>query len=288
MEYIIHILILISIYAMLGVSLNLVMGYTGLLSVTHAAFYGVGAYATALLMTQSGMNFFLTLIIGIFITGMVALLMGFVLSRFRGDYFALGSFGFNIIIFSIMLNWQELTRGPLGVPGIPRPSIFGFELRENILFLILALLFLAGIYALSRRLVNSTFGRVLQGIREDEGAVQVFGYQTDYFKLMIFVISAMMASVAGSLYATYIAFVDPSTFTLLESIFLLSIVILGGLASNRGAVLGAALLLILPELLRFVGFPPDIAAQMRQAVYGLLLILLMMYRPQGILGKFKL
>lgn len=137
MEYLIHIAILVSIYAILGLSLNLVVGYTGLLSVTHAAFYGIGAYVTAILLTSYGMNFFLAVLISIVITAIISLLIGFVLSKFNDDYFALGSFGFNVIIYSVLLNWQSLTRGPLGIPGIPRPSIFGFVFSENLSFLIL-------------------------------------------------------------------------------------------------------------------------------------------------------
>lgn len=288
MEYLIHLAILFVIYAILGISLNLVVGYTGLLSVAHAAFYGIGAYATAILSTSFGVNFFLSLIIGVLIAAIASFFIGIVLSKFSGDYFALGSIGFNVIVFSVFLNWQELTKGPLGIPGISRPSLFGITFSDNSSFLILALLFLAFVYFSSRFIVNSSFGRVLKAIREDEKAIQVFGYNTPYFKLAIFVIGAMMAAVAGSLFASYITFIDPSTFILPESIFILAIIILGGLANLRGSVLGALFLVLLPELLRFVGFPADIAAQMRQVVYGLLLILLMLYRPQGLLGEYKL
>jgi branched-chain amino acid transport system permease protein len=129
---------------------------------------------------------------------------------------------------------------------------------------------------------------VLKAIREDENAIRVFGYNTLHYKLAIFVIGATLASIAGGLFASYITFIDPSTFTLNESIFILAIIILGGLSNNKGAVLGAACLILLPEILRFVGFPSDIAAQMRQVVYGLILILLMLYRPQGLVGEYKL
>lgn len=288
MEYLIHLAILVSIYAILGVSLNLIVGFTGLLSVTQAAFYGIGAYVTAILLTSFGMNFFLSVVVGIIITAIISLAIGFVLSRFKDDYYALCSFGFNIIIYSIFLNWQDLTRGPLGIPGIARPSLFGFTFSENIYFLILAVVFLAIIYGIAYFITNSSFGRVLKAIREDEKAIQVFGYNTLYYKLAIFVISAVMAGVAGSLFATYITFIDPSTFVLNESIFILAIIILGGLANLRGSVLGALFLILLPEILRFVGFPSDIAAQMRQVVYGVILILLMLYRPQGLMGEYKL
>lgn len=288
MDYIIHLIILIGIYVILGLSLDLVVGYTGLLSVTHAAFYGVGAYSTAILMTRFGMNFFLSILVGMVVSGAVAFLIGAVLSRFRDDYYALGSFGFNIIIWSIFLNWQEVTRGPLGIPGISRPEIFGFSFSDNLLFLILVLVLAGLTYLASNFITQSSFGRVLKAIREDEEAIQVFGYNTLFYKLTIFVVAAAMAALAGSLFATYITFIDPSTFALMESIFVLAIIILGGLSSHKGAVVGAVFLILLPEALRFVGFPSDVAAQMRQVVYGLLLILLMLYRPQGLVGEYKL
>ena len=288
MEYLIHIGIIFTIYAILGISLNLVVGYTGLLSMAHAVFYGLGAYTTAILLTRFEINFFVTVILGMVVSGIISLLIGLVLNRFRGDYYALVSFGFNIIIFSIFLNWQGLTRGPLGIPGIDKPSLFGLEFSNNLSFLILSLAMLGLVYLISRFIIKSSFGRVLKAIRDDEQAIQVFGYNVLYFKLTIFVISACLAAVAGSLLASYITFIDPSSFVLMESIFILAIIILGGLANLKGAVLGALFLILLPEVLRFVGFPSDIAAQMRQVIYGLILILLMLYRPQGLMGEYKL
>lgn len=288
MEYFIHLSILVSIYAILSISLNLVVGYTGLLSITQAAFYGIGAYATAITLTAYNINFFLSVLIGILITAVISLFIGYVLSKFKGDYYALGSFGFNVIVYSIFLNSQELTRGPLGIPGIDRPNLFGFSFSDNVWFLVLTVVCAVIIFFISRFIVESSFGRTLKAIREDEQAIQIFGYKTYQYKLAIFVVGAMMASVAGSLFASYITFIDPSTFTINESIFILSIIILGGLANIRGSVLGAICLILLPEILRFVGFPSDIAAQMRQLVYGALLVILMLYRPQGLLGEYKL
>ncbi len=288
MEYLIHIAILVCIYGILGLSLNLVMGEAGLVSVAAAAFYGLGAYGSALLITGFGVNFFLALLVGMVVSGAGALLIGLVLSRFRGDFYVLGTVGFNIIVWSIMLNWQDVTHGPLGVPGIARPEIFGFVFSQNSAFLVLAAAFLLATYGVCAFVTKSSFGRVLNAIREDEEAISVFGYQTSAYKLLVFIIGAMLAAVAGALFASYITFIDPSSFSLNESIFILSIVILGGLGSGRGAMLGALFLIVLPEALRFVGFPPDIAAQMRQLVYGLILILLMLYRPQGLMGTFRL
>lgn len=288
MEYFIHLGILFTIYAILGVSLNLVVGYTGLLSVTHAAFYGIGAYTTAIFLTKTGIGFFTSMMLGIVLAMFISFLIGIVLSRFKDDYYALASLGFNVIVFSIFLNWQELTRGPLGIPGISKPELFGFVFSSNLSYLILAGFFAVVIYPISKFIVNSSFGRVLKAIRENEKTIQVFGYNTIFYKLLIFIISAGMASVAGSIFASYITFVDPSSFYIMESIFVLTIIIMGGLANMRGTLLGALLLILLPEVLRFVGFPSDVAAQMRQVVYGAILILLMLYRPRGFLGEYEI
>lgn len=288
MEYFIHLAIIFSIYAILGVSLNLVVGYTGLLSTTHAAFYGVGAYATAILLTSGSFGFFPSVLAGIVCAVVVSFVIGAVLSKFNGDYYALASLGFGVIAFSVFLNWHELTRGPLGIPGIPRPDIFGVAISSGFLFLLLSLLCLAAVYFLSRFIVRSSFGRVLKAIREDESVIQVFGYHTLWYKLVVFVLSAGMAAVAGSLFAVYVTYVDPSSFTILESIFVLAIIILGGLASLRGSLLGAFLLVLLPELLRFVEFPAEVAGQMRELTYGVILVVFMLYRPQGFIGEYKL
>ena len=164
MEYLYHLAVLFTIYAGLAISLDLIVGYTGLLSVTRAAFYGFGAYSTAILMTRYGFNFFVSVGVGIVVSMALALLIGYVLSRFKDDYYALVSFGFNIIVFSIFLNWQDLTRGPLGIPGIGKPELFGFTFSSTLEFLALAVVLMALVYGVARFIVNSSFGRVLKAI----------------------------------------------------------------------------------------------------------------------------
>lgn len=288
MEYIAHLGTLFAIFAILALSLDLVVGYTGLLSITHAGFYGIGAYATAVLMVDHGVNFFVATGAGIVVAMVAAVLIGLVLSKFKSDYYALASLGFNVILFSAFLNWNSVTRGPLGIPGVLKPELFGVVFSDSAQFLILALALAAGVYGLSRVIVRSSFGRVLKAIREDEEALSVFGYRTQVYKLVVFVIAAGMAAVAGALYASYVTYIDPTTFTVNDSIFMLSVIVLGGLGSLRGALVGAAVLVLLPEALRFVGFSPDVAAQLRLAVYGATLILLMRFRPQGLLGEYRL
>jgi branched-chain amino acid transport system permease protein len=287
MNYLINLAILVSIYAILALTLNLIVGYSGLLSVNHAAFFGVGAYVTAILTISYNLNFFLSIIAGMLFSAVVAALLGLVLSRFRGDYYALVSLGFNIIVYSIFLNWQSLTQGPLGIPGIKRPFIFGIDFISNFNYLILCLIFLILIYFVSKYIVNSSFGRVLKAIREDEETIKVFGYNTFYYKLLIFVLGAALASIAGSLFAAYISFIDPSTFSVTESLFILAVIILGGIANLRASILGALFLVLLPEALRFIGFPPEIAGQLRQLAYGVILVILMLYKPEGFMGQYK-
>lgn len=286
MEYLIHLAVMSAIYAILAIGLNLVVGYTGLLSVAHAAFYGIGAYAVAILTTALGWNFFPAAAAGVALSTLAALLIGLVLSRFRDDYYALASIGFNSIVFSILLNWHGLTRGPLGISGIPRPSLGGFVFT-GAAFAVFSIALAALAYAAARWIERSSFGRALRAIREDEEALQVFGYRTTGYKLAVFVMGAALAAGAGAVFAAYITFVDPAAFALNESVFILVIIILGGLADLRGSVIGAVVLILLPEALRFVGFPNEVAAHLRQVVYGLIIVLLMMYRPQGLLGKFR-
>ncbi|MBI3589055.1 MAG: branched-chain amino acid ABC transporter permease [Candidatus Liptonbacteria bacterium] len=288
MAYLIHLLILFAIYGILGLSLNLVMGYTGLLSVTHGAFFGIGAYATAILMTHAGLNFFVALIVGLVLSGVVSFIIGAILSRLSGDYFVLGTVGLNYLIVTVLINWSDLTRGPLGIAGIHKPHFFGLSFSDTPAFLVLSLIFLALTFLVARFVVNSSFGRALKAIREDQKALQVFGYNIFSYKLAIFTISGALAAIAGALFASYITFINPASFDVMQSVFILAVVVLGGLGSLRGSLLGALLLVIIPELLRFVGFPSEIAAQTRQAIYGLLLVVLMLYRPQGLIGEYKL
>lgn len=288
MEYIIHIAIIFCIYGILSLSLNLIVGYTGLLSAAHAALYGIGAYTIAILGTKLGISFFPALIIGIIVAMLVALVIGLTVSRFRDDFYVLATLGMTTIIGNLFLNLQGVTRGPLGIPGIGRPSIGSFVFSENLTFLVLTLLILGMVYILIEFITKSSFGRVLKAVREDEEVLQVFGYKTHYFKLLVFMIGGGLAAIAGGLYASYITFIDPYTFSVAESILMISMIILGGLANNKGALLGAFIIVLLPEALRFVGFPSDIAAQMRQVIYGLMLVVLMIYRPQGMIGEYKL
>lgn len=287
MEYFLHILILIGIYIILSVSLNLVAGYTGLLSVAHAAFYGIGAYVTALLALHFESHFIINILCAMVLSGILGAFIAIPSLRSHDDYFVIATFAFQIIIFSILNNWVSLTKGPMGLPGIPQPVLFGFQISSHIAFLFFVSFFAIITFLAASRLVNSPFGRVLKAIREGEVFAASLGKNVAGFKITVLVVSASLAGIAGSLYAYYITFIDPTSFTIMESIFILSLVIIGGSGNLWGSVVGAVVLVTLPELLRFIGMPNAIAANMRQIIYGALLVLFMMYRPQGLIGEFS-
>lgn len=288
MDYILHLLIIIALYIPFALSLNLIVGHSGILSITHAAFYGLGAYATAILTKFYGVPFFSSVIIGAFISAVIASLISHSLKKVKGDYYALASIGLSVIMYSLFMNLDGITKGPFGIFGIARPSLFGVSFSSTISFLLFTLV-IAGISAfIIDRLARTHFGRVLHAIREDEDALTPFQYNIHTYKMMVFAIGAVFASISGSLYASYISFIDPSSFTLNESIFLLTVIILGGLASTRGVIAGVVILTLLPEALRFIGLPNEIAAQTRVILYGLALIYLMYKRPIGLFGKYSL
>lgn len=273
MEYLLHLAILICIYSILAQSLSLVAGYSGQMSLAHAGFYGLGAYTTALLSVNYGFPPTLNLIAAMVLSGVVAYLVSKVAVRTVDDYFIFITLGIQVVIFSIMNNCQHVTSGPLGIPGIPAFSIIGFELNGKFSFLFLAVFCASLVWFLLSNIMRSPFGRVLRALSEDEIYARSLGKDVLQAKVVSFVISGMMASIAGVLYAHYITYIDPTSFTVDESIFILSIVIIGGMRKLSGILYAAAFLVLLPEALRFIGMPSAIAANMRQIIYGIALVL---------------
>ena len=287
MNYIFHILIIINIYIILSLSLNLLVGYTGLFSLCQAAFYGIGGYVTATLTVYYGMSFFTSLLIAIVMVVPISILISAPSIRLKGDYFILATLGFQIIVYSIFYNWISVTRGPYGISGISKPSIFGLEIGSIPLYFILSLVFVIIISMTVWLLTSSPYGRVLKAIRADELATLSLGKNVTFYKISTFAFSASMAAVAGGLYSSYITYIDPTSFTLDESMLVLAMVIIGGAGNIKGPIIGATLLIILPEILRFTGIPDSIAPNVRQMIYGLLLILMMYFRPQGLAGEYR-
>lgn len=287
MEYFLHILVIAGIYIILTLGLNLIVGFTGLPSLGHIAFACVGAYASSLLALNYGISPWLGLVSGACIASLSGLVVGFASIRLKGDYLALATFGLGVIIYAVSKNWVDLTRGPMGLPGIPGFSLPGFEIQAVWTYLMLVIVFVFITPCIINRIAHSPFGRILKSIREDELASLSMGKDINKYKLIVFVIGAFFAGIAGSLYAHYITFIDPSSFTPMESIAVLLMVVFGGMGSMKGSFLGALILVIFPEMLRFLGMPGSVDAPLRQMIYGLLLIILIIKRPQGIVGKYR-
>jgi branched-chain amino acid transport system permease protein len=282
MEYLLHLSILIAIYAMLSQSLNLSAGFGGMISLAHAGFYGVGAYTAALLSVNHQLPFLLTLPAAMLLSGLLALIVSAIALRTIDDYFIICTLGIQVVIFSLMNNWMSLTRGPLGIPGIPAIQLLGIGIESKPAFLLLAMLFASLTFLFLKKLTGSSFGRTLRALSEDEIFTQSLGKNVYLAKVTAFTLSAMLAAVPGTLYAHYISYIDPTSFTVDESIFILSIVIIGGMRNLWGSVIAAAFLVLLPEALRFVGMPNSIAANMRQIIYGGVLIFMMFRYSRGL------
>lgn len=289
MNYLLHIIIMINIYIILTVSTNLLVGMASLLSIGQAAFYGIGAYVAVFCLMILKLQLIPTIILVMLVTALFSLVVAYPSLRLKGDYFVLATLGFQLIVFTILYNWVSVTRGPYGIPGIPAPKLFGMiEISGMVPFLILSSILMLIIVLIFYKLVHSPFGRVLKGLRDDEIAVLSLGRNVTAFKIWAFVISSAFIGIAGIIYATYVSYIDPTSFNLDEAIFILAAVLIGGTGNTRGPVVGAIFVVVLQELLRFVGFPDSVAANLRQIVYGLALVILMMYRPQGLAGEYRL
>ncbi len=286
LNYFIHILILIGIYSILAVSLNLALGYTGLLNLGHVAFFGIGAYTSALL-SLNGFPFLLSFLIAGVIAGIFGLFLIYVTKKLKGDYLALATLGFAFIVYSFLLN-LKFTRGALGLPGIPKPSIFGFVFSSNISYFVLVLIIALITFYLFDRLTDSSVGKMFEALRCDELSLRVLGKNTTKLKYYSMGISAFFAGLAGSLFAHYINFIDPSTFYLTELITIILMVVIGGLASIKGSFVGAFLIILIPEVLKFLRLPSSILGPLRQMIYVIVLIVILWYRPQGIFGRADL
>lgn len=280
MEYLLHLLILICIYTILSQSLSLVAGYSGQISLAHAGFYGIGAYSAALMSVNFGTPALLNILVALFISGLIAYIVAKVAVKTVDDYYVVITLGIQVVIFSIMNNWQSVTNGPLGISGIPTITFFGIPLESKWAFLSLSVVLTALVWLILHNITKSPFGRVLRALSEDEVYTDSLGKNVGQAKVVSFVISGMLASIAGVLYAYYISYIDPTSFTLDESIFILSIVIIGGMRNLRGVFLATVFLVLLPEALRFVGMTSSIAANMRQIIYGIALIIVVSRKKQ--------
>jgi len=287
MDFVFHVLIMCGIYMVLCLSLNLLVGFGGLFNIGHGAFYGIGAYVGALIGIHGGMPYPLEILISGIVAGLFGLTVGFPALRLKGDYLALSTFGFAVVMHTIFLNWVAVTRGPMGIPGILRPSILSLSLHSLPAYLLLVVAIVGLSTFIINRIVDSPFGKSLMAIREDEVAALAAGKNIAQIKVLVFSVGAFFAGIAGNLYVHYISLADPSAFTTDESFLIFSMVVFGGMASIKGSILSAFILVLFPELLRFLGIPSFYAAQIRRMLFGLLLILVILKRPQGLVGRYK-
>lgn len=268
--YYYQLLVIACINAIMAVSLNLVTGCAGQLSLGHAAFMGIGAYTAAILTSSYNVSFVFALIAGSVSAAFFGLIVGLPTLRLKGDYLAIATLGFGEIIRVSVLN-MGITGGAFGLRGIPKETNLAVAVSAAIL-----------ICLASKRLTKSRFGRALAAIREDEVAAEAMGVDTTRYKVLAFVIAASWAGVAGGLFAHWFRYLNPSSFSFMKSIEILSMVVLGGIGSLEGSVLGAFVLTFAPEFLRGVS---DFVSQYRMLFYGALLVIMMLVRPQGLVGR---
>ena len=286
MNYILHILVLLNIYTILILGANITVGMSGLLTLCQAAFYGIGAYVGTFLLMQMGVPFILIALLVATITGIFSLLISYASLKLKNDYFTLASLGFQMIVFTVLYNWVEVTNGPYGISGIPAIKILGlWSIKGLIPFAIFTTLVMLVIVGLFEVLKRSPYGRLLRAIRSDEISIMALGRNSYAAKTTAFFISAGFSGIAGLMYASYVRFIDPTSFTLNESLFIICALFIGGIGNAKGSIVGAFFVVILPEILRFIGLPDSIAANLREIIYGLSLLLVVFYRPKGLVGE---
>ena len=286
LAYLVNLGVLISINALLAVTLNFVMGYAGIYSIAHAVFFGVGAYTAAVVATQLSASLFVTLPLAVLLAGALSIALALPALRVRGEYFVAASLGLQVIAVTVFSEWKSVTGGIGGITGIPPAELFGRAVAAPGLFLLLALTCLVVVAALTTALLRSAFGRSLQALRDSESAAQAAGKNVALIKTMAVAVSAALSAVAGVLYAHYIAFVNVESFTLDTSVLLMAMVIIGGTGTLAGPLVGALLLMLLPSLFSYMSFlPPTEIGAVQQIAYGATMVLLMIFRPGGLVGR---
>lgn len=295
MNYLYHVLTYFGIYAILALSLNIVVGYCGAMTLAHAGYFAIGAYSYALGVCSWGMNPLLAMLFAFAVGGAASVLISLPTWRLKGDYFVMVSMSVQVLIYSIAYNWvmpgksfgswENLTNGPFGITAIPRPAAVGFAFDSSLSMSLLSIGSLIFFMFFCRLLLNSPFGRILNCLRDDELATRNLGKYVQLFKFKAFFIASAMAAFAGALYASYTSYIEPGLASMDQSILLLSMIIVGGLGNLTGPLIGAAVLLLIPEILRFLNLPDSIAAEARIMLYGILLVVIVRFMPSGIAGE---
>jgi len=287
------VLILIGLYSIITIGLSLLLGYAGQISLGHAAFFGIGAYVSGIFTTKTAMSPWLVIIIGVVGVFILAYAIGIPILKLKGHFLALATVGINIIVYVLLVGFSDLTGGPLGLQGIPKLNFFGLDLGNQLYFYYFVWTIVILVIFFSMNIVRSHVGRLLRSIGDSEIATQTLGVDVAKTKVAIFAISAAYASLAGSLYAHFINFIAPPTFNVNFSILLLIMVMVGGVHSIWGALLGTTTILFLQEFIRFVSDTYlNISGQVEIVVYGFIVILVMIFIPKGFIsilaGTWKL
>ena len=283
--YVINLLVLMSINAILAVTLNFILGYAGIFSLAHALFFGVGAYGATFAAMQLGFDFLSATAFAMLLSALISLALALPALRVRGEYFVAASLGLQMLAITVFTEWKSVTGGIGGLTNIPAASILGFTFTEPMHYLVLSLVCLVAIILVIRALVRSSFGRSLKAIRDDEAAASAFGKNVAVIKTMAVVVSSALAAIAGSLYASYLSFINVESFVLETSIQLMAMVIIGGTATLFGPVIGAVLIILLPAGLSYIPhLPATEIGSIQQIIYGLAMVLLMIFRPGGLWG----
>lgn len=296
MNYFFFLVELFSLYLIIALSLNLVVGYCGLLSLAHAGFVAIGAYVYAL--TAARIGFFGSVILALAVAAVASLAVSLPAWRFRGDYFVVASLATGSLFFSVFSNWYELgqplgsprnlTNGPLGIAGIAKPDIFGIKVDTIGLMALLCVSISILVGLVARALGRSPWARLLIAIRDDELAARNLGKSARRAKVQAIAIASALAALAGVLYAFVLGYIDPSLASLDNAILFLSMVMVGGTGNFWGPTVGAGALLVLPELLRLAKVPGPSLGHAQLLAYGLLLVVLMHVRPQGLAGRYRI
>ena len=287
LNFFLLILIYSGIYALMSIGQNIITGYGGMLSLTQAGFFAIGSYATAILTTQFGWSFWATLPVAFVVSALFGLLIGLPTLRLKGDYLAIATLGFGEIVRNVLNNWDSLTNGPMGIQRIPMPVIFGFTINpyKKYAFLVMVIVFVIIAYFLFQRLARSRMGRALSAVREDEIAAQSMGINITKYKVYAFILGASVAGIAGSLQATFTLSVTPGTYTFMVSVMVLCMVVLGGMGNFKASILGAFIIQFISYFPQLTGLSSVIPPQFKQILFGLILVVMMIWRPQGILGR---
>ncbi|MBX7143182.1 MAG: branched-chain amino acid ABC transporter permease [Oligoflexia bacterium] len=280
MEYFIHLLILICMYLILAQSFNLTFGMGRLFNLAHVAAFAIGSYAAALLSTELGLGFWKCILFSMLCSGLFAFLIGAISLRLAQDYFAIGTLAFSSVINALLVNWKSLTRGVLGIPGIPRPEIFGIDFTENINFLGLIFVFVVLTHIIFYILFNNSFARRLKGQAEFDYACSSLGCNTKAIRNWSFLVASACAGLSGAFFAYYISYIDPSSFALNQMIFVLTISVVGSPGSFWGGVASTIFLVLLPEPLRWIDIPPSILGPMRQFIYASILFAVVWWKRE--------